>query len=377
MTSSERIVRLARRQDGAGPVVSVYLNTRWDDEHQRERTRLFVKAELRRAREGGPPQGLGQALDWVEAQTEALVAQAALADAHGIALFAGPDLGLREVVRIRAPFENAFVIADRPALRPLAAAIAEAPPALVAFVDAESARLIPVLLAGRAEEVRLDSEVPVHPRRGGWAQIAQSRYRRHIEAQRGRHLDAVAEALDRLVHEHGVERIVIAGSVDGTAAFRRCLTPTTAGRVVGAVPGQRQEPASALVERAIAEIDRAATAEAEAAVDGVLTDAAKGTRAVAGLEGVLEAAQQGAVDGLYLLRDFREPGRACGACGALQPGAAVACRRCQGDTRAVELGEALVIRTIGAGGTLRVLDAHAGLGAIGGVAARLRFVPGG
>jgi hypothetical protein len=373
MTLADQIARLSKPTESTGPVVSVYLNTRWTDEHQRERTRLFLKGELRRARQGSLAEGLGSALDWIQTEAEALIAQADHAAAHGVALFAGPTPDLREVVPVRVPLENAFVVAGSPFLRPLAAAAAETPPTLVVFVDAESARLIPVLAAGAGEEVRLDSEVPGHHRRGAWAQLAQSRYQRHIEERRGQHLEAVSEALGRLVEEHGLERIVIAGGPGNASALRRALPSSVAARVAGIVSGQRHEPASELVARATDVIRRAAAQETEAAVDGVLTEAAKGGHATASLEGVLEAVRLGAVDRLYLLRDFQERGRACTACAGLQPGDAATCRVCQQGTTGVELGEVMVTRTIAAGGAVTTVDAHAALAAIGGAAARLRF----
>ena len=373
MTLAEQIVRLSKLKASTGPVVSVYLNTRWTDEHQRERTRLFLKGELRRAREASPGKSLADALDWIETEGEALISQASHADAHGVALFACPALGLREVIPVRAPLENAVVVADRPFLRPLAAAEGETPPTLVVFIDAESARLIPLLEAGPGEEVRLESEIPGHHRRGGWAQLALGHYQRHIEERRERHLEAVAEALGRLVEEQGLERIVIAGSPDSAGAFRRALPSTVIARVAGVVSGRRDEPASELVARAAELVGRVAAREVDAAVDGLLTEAAKGGQAAASLEGVLEAVGRGAVDRLYLLRDFRERGRACTACAALQPGDAATCRLCRQAAASVELGEAMVTRTIAAGGAVTMVDAHAALGAVGGVAARLRF----
>ena len=241
------------------------------------------------------------------------------------------------------------------------------------FIDAESARLIPVLDAGPGEEVRLESDVPGHHRGGGWAQLALGHYQRHIEERRGRHLEAVAESLGRLVAEQGLERLVVAGSADSTAAFRRALPSTVAARVAGVVSGRRSEPASELVARAGELIGRVAAQEVDAAVDGLLTEAAKGGQAAASLEGVLEAVQRGAVDRLYLLRDFREQGRACTACAALQPGDAARCRLCHQATASAELGEVMVTRTIAEGGAVTMVDAHAALGAVGGVAARLRF----
>jgi hypothetical protein len=108
-------------------------------------------------------------------------------------------------------------------------------------------------------------------------------------------------------------------------------------------------------------------------VDAVLTEAAKGGRAVAGPEATLEAAGRGAIHRLYALRTFREAGGRCGACAGLQRGAASRCRLCGGETRAVELRDALVDRVLGSGGEVEVVEAHEGLGGVGGVAARLRY----
>ena len=111
------------------PVVSVYLDTRWADEHQRDRVRIFLKNELARARSG--PAAPGD-LDWVEREGEALVAQSRASDAHGVALFACEALGLHEVFSMGIPFENRFVVAAALFLRPLAALLRESPNTLVA-----------------------------------------------------------------------------------------------------------------------------------------------------------------------------------------------------------------------------------------------------
>ena len=41
---------LGKISKASTPVVSVYLDTRWADEHQRDRVRVFLKNELARAR---------------------------------------------------------------------------------------------------------------------------------------------------------------------------------------------------------------------------------------------------------------------------------------------------------------------------------------
>lgn len=375
MSVTRQLARLARLSDGGPPVVSVYLNTDWRDEHQRERTRVFLRREVRSARAADPAPGVAAALDWVEAEGEALISQARHPEARGVALFAGADGAMREMLPVRTPFEPAFVVAPRPLLRPLATLLAETPETVVAFVDAESAWLTAVSIAGAEPPVRLESDVPGRHRRGGWAQLAQSRYQRHVAEHRGRHLDAVVAALGRLEDEHDAGRIVLAGPAEVVAALRRRLPEPVASRVAAVVPAARHEPPATVVERAMAEVAAGERETVARAVDAVLTEAAKDGRGVASLDGVLEAAQRGAVDQLYLLRGFQVPGRRCSACGGLQPGPTAACRQCGHGTAPVELGEAVVIATIAAGGAVRLLESHAGLARAGGIAARVRFAP--
>lgn len=368
-----RLAALGRAPGPDAPVVSVYLNTRWADEHQRDRTRVFLKNEVRRARSSAATEALRADLAWVEEQGERLVEQAEHPDAHGVALFACSARGLREVLPVRVPFEDAFCVDARPLLTPLAALLEEVPPTLVVFVDGEHARLIPVDAEGRGEEVTLEHEVVGRHRRGGWALLAQSRYQRHIEVHRDQHFEAVAAALGQLVDEVGVERIVLAGEARTLAVFRRRLPPALAARIVGSVAGARYEPASALVARAVELVGHLDASAEMKDVDSVLVEAAKGGRAVAGLARTLDAVGRGAVHRLYVLRGFDPPGRECPACGALHAGGEEACPACGTATRAVRLGTVAVDRVVAAGGTVEVVDTHAELARAGGIAARLRY----
>lgn len=372
MELQDLVARLVQIDGAPTPVVSVYLNTRWADEHQRERVRIFLKGELRKARLATADPALQADLDWVEAEGEALIDQSRFPDARGVALFACRGLDLREVLPLRVPVEDAFVVGPGPLLRPLAALPGEAA-AIVVFVDGECARLIPVGEDGVTEEIVLDSDVQGHHRRGGWAQLAQSRYQRHIEAQRGRHFGAVAEALIELGDRSGIRHIVLAGDPGTVATFRSHLPTPMAEQVLGPIGASRHEPARALVARATALIAQHEAAQTAAQLDTLLARAAKGGRAVAGADETAEAAGRGAVHRLYLLRRFRQAGRSCAACGHLGPGTHAACPRCGATVREVELSEALPARVLATGGAVAVVDAHDGLSRVGGVAALLRY----
>ncbi|MBI2528349.1 MAG: hypothetical protein HYV93_20505 [Candidatus Rokubacteria bacterium] len=373
MQLKARLAELARVKSVAPPVVSVYLDTRWEDEHQRDRVRLFLKNELKRARQGAGPRCAEPDLGWIEAQGEALVSQERLPAARGVAMFACGTAGLREVLPVRVPFDNAFVVAEAPHLAPLTEALEEAPPSLVVFVDGESARLVPLTAEGAGAEIRLESEVPGHHRRGGWAQLAQSRYQRHIQDHRGRHFEAVAQSLIALAEGNGVERIVVAGEPRNITALRQHLPPRLLDRVAGTLSAARREAMGAILGRAAELLVQLEKAGLGAAVDAALTEAAKGGRAVAGVGPTLEAVGRGAVRRLYLLKGFREQGRACAGCGAVGRGVGTVCAGCGGPAAAVELGAACVDRVIAAGGGADLVEPHEALARAGGMAALLRY----
>lgn len=364
-----RLARLERLPAADPGVVSVYLNTRWSDEHQRDRTRVFLNAELRRARAAGA--AAPEDLEWIERQGEALIAQAMLPDRHGVALFACRALDLREVIPARVPFGERFVVAERADLGGLGEVLDEQPPALVVFVDGERARLVSVTAGGAGGEVTLAADVPGHHTRGGWAQLAQSRYARHIEVHRAQHLGAVADAVTEIVDTRAIQRIVLAGHEDRLGAFVEHLPPRVRRLVVGQVHATSWESTSAIVDRAAGMLAVRESSEEASELDDLLTEAAKGGRAVAG-PGTLAAARRGAIHRLYILAGLRRPARQCDGCGALQE-AGDACSLCGTATREVELAAALVGRVQATGGTVETVSAHAGLAAAGGLAARLRY----
>jgi peptide subunit release factor 1 (eRF1) len=366
---------LARIAPGAAPVLSVYLDTRWSDEHQRERVRVFVKNESRKAAAmtGG---GLSSDLAWIESEVERLVSQTLYPDAPGVALFACEARGLRQAIPLAVACADSFSVTDTPRLRPLIETLTDAPRAAVVFIDGERARFIALTENEVGEETVLENrDVVGHHRRGGWAMLLQSRYQRHIQEHRARHFDAVAVALVELVEQQGLGAVVLAGEPRNLAVFRSHLPAPVAARVVGTVAAAHYEPASAFANRALGLLRHTAASSQGITVDAVLVKAAGSGRAAAGVDATVEAVNRGTVDRLYILRGWDEAGRACPACGALQRGFDSACRWCAKPTSPVSLGEAIVQRVIAADGAVESTPAHAGLKRAGGIAALLRYPP--
>jgi peptide subunit release factor 1 (eRF1) len=369
----DRLTALGKINRAPAPVVTAYLNTRWADEHQRDRVRIFLKHHLAEARRAPGPRAMEADLDWVEAQGEALLSQTALPDTGGVALFACEALGLREILPSRVPFENAFSVAETPLLRPLLELGEQAPSTLVVFVDTESARLVPLTASGVGETVTLVADVPGHHSRGGWAQLAQARYQRHTQDHRARHFEAVGESLIGLMEGHGLRSIVLAGEPRNLALFRQELPPRLAALVVGTVAGARHDAIGLIVDRAAEYLPHAQGQREAEGVDAALTAAAKRGKGSAGLEATLTAVNRGAVHRLYLLKGWSAPGCRCRACGALGGGVTWTCPTCGGKALTVELGEAMAERVAAAGGRVETIGAHRPLAVAGGIAAELRY----
>ena len=368
-----KLHELARTKPGPVPVISVYLDTRWSDEHQRERVRVFLKHQAHQAAAMAVGQ-LDAELAWIAREGERLVAQEVDPDTAGTAMFVGGVGHLREVLRLAVPFPDTFVVAEMPQLRPLVTALGDAPRAALLFVDSESARLVALTEQGAADEVTLEATDTLgQHRRGGWLLLLQSRYQRHIHVHRARHFDAVAHALAGLVDHYGLRAIVVAGEARNLAVFRTHLPSMLGGRIVGEVSGSRYEPTSALAERALAVLRHGAAGHLAGTLDALLAEAAADGRASAGIDATLEAVNRGTVDRLYLLGSYEATGAACLGCHALHPTVTTECRWCGAATRAVDLAEAMVQRVLAAGGDVAGVDVHAALGRAGGVAARLRY----
>lgn len=372
MALRERLVELARLGPAPTPVVSVYLDTRWTDEHQRDRVRIFLKNELAAARHAARPRAADADLDWVEAQGEALLGQTRTPEAAGAAVFACGTRGLREVIASRAPFENTFAVAEAPLLRPLAEVCETAAPALVVFVDAEIARLVTVTPTGVGDELTLEPEGLGAPGRERWVQLAHSRYQHAIRERRARHFEAVAESVTAIAEGGDIQRIVLAGESQNVASLRKELGRIV-GHVVGTVAGARHEAMALILARAAEYVSRVEGQRGAAGVDAVLTAAAKRGKGAAGLDATVWAVNRGAIHRLYLLKGWSAPGRACAGCGELSEHVTWTCPTCGGPAAAVELGEALARRVVAAGGSVETIEGHPPLAVAGGVAAELRY----
>lgn len=385
---------LARLKSGSEPIVSLYLDLRWSDEHQRERVRLFVEEQTERALAHYLPESPGRAelartLERVRDHVGGLVGQAYDEGKAGLALFACESLKLWRPLTFARAFENELGLDGIPHLTQLARLADDVAPAILVVPSPEGADLYEVELGDIEVEGHLEGYVP----RGGdksynagTAGESSRHYEREGKNERNtetfiqKNRRAAALQVTTLFDQRRGSKIVLVGTSETLAAFERELPDRVKAQVIARLPrprewegngGARRAGIAAAVAQAVAERERQ---DEETVVDAVVGEALRGGVGVVGPEDVVEALNQGRVHRLVVEADFTRKGWRCDRCDALgaRDGHAT-CPYCGGDTHAVHaLRDALVARALGAGAEVEIVARTKKLHGYRGVGAFLR-----
>lgn len=366
---------LANLRSDADPVVSVYLNTRWSDEMQRDRVRLFVRQKVKEARELGIDSGLEESLDRIENYVEGLCRQAYDVSADGVAIFACQGLGLWKTIPAQRSFDPQFALAETPHLFQLARTVEDFEPLVVAMVDAKGARIFETAVGEMIAEARIVRPTPKRHSMGGWSQL---RYQHRIDQQIERNLERAAMHLAYLVETDPDYHVVLAGPHEMVREFEARLPQAVRERVIGTRSNpslrgaRRPEVQDELISGAIDELTSWERETEEDRAHRVVGEALAGGLAVVGPEDVVLAANEERVHILVIEEDFSEVGWRCRQCEALAARGPIECAYCGGSMDQVALGEALIRRVLRAGGEIDVVEPQARLHHYRGVGAFLR-----
>lgn len=234
---------------------------------------------------------------------------------RGLAVFCLSDAEEPELLRLPAPVEDAVALDEAPRIAPLTR-FARVSRWCVALVDRRQARFLLGDEHGLREAGALDDGTPGHHDQGGWS---QARYQRSIELEADRHLDHVAEVLERGLRRGRFDRLLLAGAEPLRHSFEQRLAPEVGQVLAGWVDADLSAPDLGAVENAVAEKVRG-VAHGEATEALRRLEAALGMpegRAAAGLEGVLAALNEHRVAELLLTEGLAAPGTRCPSCGWL------------------------------------------------------------
>jgi peptide chain release factor subunit 1 len=379
MDMRSQIKKLARMEEGPYPFLSLYLNTKWDDEQQRERIRLFTKNELKRIDDH-----LKDREDWreafvadqqqIERFVEGLVRRVYNEEVNGIALFSCSGIGTFVTYPSIIPFENECSISDLPVLKPLVRLSSQYQNTLVVMVETDSAKLFEVSLEGMTAESSIESYVPGRHDQGGWAQM---RYQRHIKDHMDRHHKEVAEHLTELF-DSGKKRIILIGQDRIIANFKVFLPERVRHQIADTFTMDFSEERSKILRRIFERLFQKEREEVSRQIEELKERTPRGGLATLGLNRTLEALNKGQVHTLYLLTSFSLQGGKCLRCGSLVPvhppdDSSIPCPLCKGEVKIVNLGEEMMRSALRQDGEVKWIEENSVLKANEGMVASLRF----
>jgi peptide chain release factor subunit 1 len=282
-------------------------------------------------------------------------------------VFSAHAAGLWEDIATSRPLRDRATVGPHPDLLPLEALVEVYESFCTVLVDSERARIFVAELGRVEERTELADDVPGRHDQGGWS---QTRYRRHIDEHRQRHLKRTAEVLFRFYKRHRFDHLILGGPDEVVMEFEHDLHDYLKQLVRARIPLSMTASPSDVLERSLKLEEELEREREHEMVERVVAEHAAGRRAAAGLGPTLQVLGEGRVETLVVASDLSAPGFECPGCGALaqEGGPCTACgepRRPVPDV--VESAVAMALRqgarveTVTQDGRLRVLD---GIGAL-------------
>ena len=376
MEITKELRELARFVAGEMPVVSVYLDTQWRDQHQWERVATFLTRHVRQARallldSEAARESLECDLERIAQWGEERLRGMADINMPGVAFFACYAADLWVEFPSPVPFEDEFTIADRPMLRQLVRLDEDYTNALLVIVDSRAARIYEVVLGGFLTETDFANEFPGRHKQGGWA---QARYQRHVKEHMDRHHKEVAAYVAAYMETHPHTHLIVSGQSDIVANFRGWLPQAVQQQIIDTLSLDMHDDRRHILDVAQDALQRHEREEEQAIVQLLVNRAGQGGLAVLGQQETLAAVNTARVHKLVLQKNFCSDGWHCLDCGHIGEGTTPPlCTLCGGKAAATELGEALVHAVLQTDGFVEMVTADDRLAAYDGVGALLRY----
>lgn len=236
---------------------------------------------------------------------------------HTVAFFASETHGLFEVLPLPGAAPERAVLATRPYVRPVLAALQWYPDYLVAVVDRRRAWLLSVGDSGVDTVLRRSDDGPRSPGFGGWYGLESYRVQQRISELSERHYRHVAAALERATALDRNVPLVIGGHHDSINPLLQALPPAAREAFAGSFAADPHTLTPAAIRELTRPLVDGYVTRREQELVAAISGEAPGRLAALGLPACLAALDQGAVSHLLVARQDMSPGFACGTCGAL------------------------------------------------------------
>ncbi|HEU5097845.1 MAG TPA: Vms1/Ankzf1 family peptidyl-tRNA hydrolase [Roseiflexaceae bacterium] len=293
-------------------------------------------------------------------------------DARALAIFACHGQGIWQALPLQAPVETSIAVDRYPHTFELARLIDEHETCALVLAEGQEARIL-VIGLDDAEQVA-ETEASEKIKRFDQGGQAQMLFQRRTDNLIKAHTKDIAEQLEKVIAQHDVRHVIIAGNDSIKGMIMDSLTDPITARLIEYIhldPNSDMKTILETVEPMVQEAERRQEAELLAELEKHMT--AKGGLGTLGVAETALALSKGQVQTLLMLRGFSGTGGECVNCGMLRAGQRDKCPYDGADMRPIELREAFTARAIQQSADIQIVEANDYLAEHEGVGALLRY----
>lgn len=377
MITREEIRQLAQVDSAAGCAISFYFQpqTPQDKSHREEAILIkdLVREALRRAERNGNNQTVREDLQRILQIAETLHGN----HSRGMAVFACRERGIwRELDVPPRLGRSQITVNSRFHLKPLVAAYAGVPRALIALADRRKARIFE--LQNDLLTQKPDLEFGLLSRSGksdGYLGYDAGHRERHVENEVKNHFKQFAESLQALLNLQQYDALLIGCRDEAWSELEPNLHTYVKQRIAGRF---LLDPIAATAEEvreyAMRIMEKNRKAEQQDLVREAVGQASRNGRGAVGLRHVLTALERQEVQTLLVTHDFTAQAVECTNCRHLDTRMVSSCAVCGQKTRDLsDVSDTLFDLALRNGADIQFIDADPELEKAGRVGALLRF----
>lgn len=295
---------------------------------------------------------------------------------RGLVIISCQSKDFWRVYHTAVPFKNLLIIDNDPYIKPIAAKLDVYRGYAIVVVGREKAQLY-LTRMGEIDEVSAISrliEVEEPARDGRTGDMGEIRAQRQMEKVRRQLLKETASALEKLLANEGIKRVLLGGSDKAQGHFMDMLSEPLKEKIVGNFSVDRNAGAHEVLERCIPIMKEVEHRFERKALEELFDQAGQRDGSVLGLSDVLTALQQGNVHKLYVLSNQVTSGMVCSRCGALTPARDRPCPYCEGEMNHVtHMLDLAIQKALDQGARVDMVEDSSELDKVGGIGAMLRY----
>ncbi|MEX2570275.1 MAG: VLRF1 family aeRF1-type release factor [Gemmatimonadota bacterium] len=316
MISKQDLERILARETNGKQIFSLFLDLSVNSDNKRTH-HVFLNQqraqfeELDSERWHHPREAVGRAFQQVEEWLDGDFSE----ENRGVVIYAELDGDWFEALQFPVPVSNRLVIADRPAVGPLAQVLESYHHHGVVLLDRERVRILSVFLGTLLDEIEVHGEpfpTPHDVQAGGYSQM---RYQRRKREEMRHFFREFAKEVEEFVRRYGPDDLIILGTDENVGKFREFLSDPVERMIVFTGGVRVDEPTSEILDRIEPHIKADRERESQELLSRLRERVPQDYLATAGFQGTLVALQEGKVDTLIIARDHQREGVRCTRCG--------------------------------------------------------------